>query len=163
MPGPKSKTAEWIFANAMHDDSSSCLIWPYGRDSQGYARAKVKGFSSRLAHRVMCNIAHGDPHSSGFVAMHTCGNGHLGCVNPNHLKWGTVRENNAHKCEMGNQPKGEAIGVSRLSDASVAKIKRLIGRGISQRKIAQKFYVSPATIQAISEGRTWVHVPEAMS
>jgi hypothetical protein len=40
----------------------------------------------------MCQMAHGAPHE-GEVARHKCGNGHLSCVNPTHLCWGTVEQN----------------------------------------------------------------------
>lgn len=157
MKGPKSKTEEFLRAHQSNQEDE-CLSWPFGRDSIGYGRAKVTGYSTRLAHRIMCEMAHGKPPSPKSVARHTCGNGHMGCVNPKHLCWGSVADNNQDKIDAGKQPVGEAIGVSVLSERKVREIRALGGDGMSQRRIAKAFGVSHGTIQAVLEGRTWRHV-----
>lgn len=45
--GPESKTEKWLYAHVGHS-GPECLIWPFGRDGPGYARAKAKGFTTRL-------------------------------------------------------------------------------------------------------------------
>lgn len=155
--GHKSKTAEFIFAH-MYCKDASCLLWPYGHDGQGYARAKVEGFGTRLAHRIMCELVNGPPPFDGAVARHLCGMGHEGCVNPQHLAWGTVSDNNKDKIDAGRQPIGEEIGRSVLSPEKVRLIRRLSAQGASQRQIAGQFGVSHGTVQAVIEGRTWSHV-----
>ena len=45
------------------------------------------------AARYMCLLTHGAPKYEGAVARHTCGNGHLSCVNPGHIKWGDLGDN----------------------------------------------------------------------
>ena len=45
------------------------------------------------AARYMLLITSGAPEFEGFVARHVCGNGHLSCVNPRHLIWGTQGDN----------------------------------------------------------------------
>lgn len=155
--GPKSKTAEYLFKHVNHI-GSDCLSWPYGRDGQGYARAKVKGFETRLAHRIMCELVNGPPPFEGAVTRHSCGMGHKGCVNPNHLKWGTVAENNADKELHGNKPVGEKCGVSVLNPEKVRIIRRSSASGETQRSIASSLMVSAGTVQAVLEGRTWAHV-----
>jgi hypothetical protein len=49
------------------------------------------------AHRLMCQLAHGDPPTPDHIAAHSCGRGHEGCVNPNHLSWKTYSENELDK------------------------------------------------------------------
>lgn len=151
-----SKTAIWLHLHAAHT-GSDCLIWPYGKDSGGYARAHVPGFTTRLAHRIMCELKNGKPRL-GQVARHTCGKGHLGCANPQHLRWGTVSENVADKVEHGTQAKGQKIGLSVLTPPEVRAIRMAKLGGRSQRAIARDFGVSPGTVQAILQGRTWRHV-----
>lgn len=55
------------------------------------------------AARLMCKMVHGDPDSPDMVARHLCGRGHLSCVNPLHLRWGTqeqnVRDTSLHHCK----------------------------------------------------------------
>lgn len=45
------------------------------------------------AARYMGLLTLGAPKDAEMVIRHTCGNGHLSCVNPAHLRWGTQREN----------------------------------------------------------------------
>jgi transposase len=49
-----------------------------------------------------------------------------------------------------------------LAEAQVAQIKRQLGQGRSSRKVAAEFGVSASTVQAISQGRTWVGVEPAL-
>lgn len=153
----QNKTGRFILAHVGHD-GEDCLIWPYGTDSLGYGRASIPGFSSRLAHRIMCELSHGAPASPDAVARHLCGNGHLGCVNPRHLRWGTVADNNRDKCEAGNQPFGSQIPRSKLNAEKVRAIRRLQAKGLSQRSISEEIGVHHTTVQAVIEGRTWGHV-----
>lgn len=45
------------------------------------------------AARYMCLLTHGAPKYEGAVTRHLCGNGHLSCVNPNHVVWGDTSDN----------------------------------------------------------------------
>ncbi|WP_407473514.1 hypothetical protein [Sulfitobacter sp. PM12] len=51
------------------------------------------------ASRYMTLLTHGTPKREGDVSRHLCGNGHLSCINPSHLIWGSVGDNatDAHK------------------------------------------------------------------
>jgi hypothetical protein len=77
-----------------------CLVWPFYRTPQGYGKI---GFGTRLfnVHRIVCRLAHGEPTASKPNALHSCGNGHLGCCNPRHLYWGTQKENMADAMRHG--------------------------------------------------------------
>jgi hypothetical protein len=69
-----------------------CLIWPYGKVGDGYAAIR-DGEKKIQVHRRVCEIVHGKPPSPSHLAAHSCGNGHLGCISPNHLRWATHKEN----------------------------------------------------------------------
>lgn len=73
-----------------------CVIWPYARAWNGYPEMRFEGRPAR-AHRVMCKLAHGEPPLPDFEASHTCENGHLGCVNPQHLIWESHYDNHQRK------------------------------------------------------------------
>lgn len=45
------------------------------------------------AARYALLLKDGAPKYEGAVARHLCGNGHLSCINPNHLAWGDVSDN----------------------------------------------------------------------
>lgn len=102
--------------------------------------------------------------------MHTCDN--PPCVNLDHLRLGTIAENNADRAAKGrsarnrNPHHGEANGRALLNVASVQAIRdlhrehgrKLVGRpraGITRKEIAMLFGVSIPTIDAILAGRNW--------
>lgn len=95
---------KWLTDHADHS-SDECLIWPFARTARGYGTIRVKG-SETTASRQMTILAHGDPPSPTHQAAHRCGNGHLGCVNPKHLRWLTCSENNLEKHEHGTMQVG---------------------------------------------------------
>jgi hypothetical protein len=53
---------------------------------------------------------------------------------------------------------GEANHSSKLTEASVKEIRRLLTEGARQSAVAILFAVSPTTISEISRGVTWRHV-----
>ena len=73
--------------------SDECIFVPFAVEGQ---TAKVK-FCGRTisAARYMALLTHGAPNYEGALVRHLCGNGHLSCVNPNHLVWGDDSENMA--------------------------------------------------------------------
>jgi len=56
-------------------------------------------------------------------------------------------------------PDGTKATVKKLTDEQVIEIKRQLGEGIPQRKIAEQFHVSQITVSHISRGETWAHIP----
>lgn len=81
-----------------------CLIWPYSRQSKGYAR--IKGYSTQLVSRLVCEARHGKHPKGKPLACHNCDSGHLGCVEPTHLEWGSALDNSRDKLRAGTSLKG---------------------------------------------------------
>ena len=151
------KTGPAIMAIMNSAKSDACVLWQHGRDSQGYGRASMPGFSTRLAHRIICEMRHGAP-IGRVLALHSCGNGHLGCVNPEHLSWGTAKENSDDKVAHGTKPLGRATGRAKLSPDAIRDIRNRRQKGQSFGEISKDHSVQRATIQAVLEGRTWRHI-----
>lgn len=138
-----------------HVDEGPCLIWPFKRHISGHASIKQKG-KYVGAHRIICWRVHGAPPTPDHVAAHSCGKGHLGCVNPHHLRWATQKENAADRILHGTTNRGERNGKAILTFVQVDEIRRMRGT-LPNRIIAQKYGVAHSTIGMIMIGRSWTH------
>lgn len=95
---PNGTLAQWLKQHVNYVEPD-CLEWPFGRDPSGYSsHCRLEGRAVR-GHRAMCILVHGKPPFPKAEAAHSCGNGHLGCVNPTHLSWKTHAENMADMAE----------------------------------------------------------------
>lgn len=77
---------------ALFRQTDECFFFPFGRTSDGRSNIKFNG-KTMPTYRLMCLAAHGNPPYSKHQAAHSCGLGHLSCVNPRHLRWATDAEN----------------------------------------------------------------------
>lgn len=134
-------------------DGDDCLIWPFNRRADGYAMLWHEGKSVR-APRMICEELLGEPPTSKHEAAHSCGKGHLGCVNPKHLRWATPAENDHDKIDHGTRLRGSRSPVAKLTEDEVLEIRRLIGQ-LSFAKIGAIFGVSRGAISSIRYGRSW--------
>lgn len=140
----------WIDEHKAHplDD---CLNWPFYRNGTGRGVVIFEG-KGRSAPNAMCRAAHGAPPTEDHEAAHSCGNGHLGCVNPKHLRWATRAENEADKVRHGTLRRGRSINTSKLSEDDVRSIRASAERGTV---LAERFGVSTAAISSIRKRHSW--------
>jgi len=153
MHTPYGKAAAWLIAHQNHQ-GDECLTWPFGSSDTGYGQVTFEGVHI-LAHRQMCILVHGQPPSRRHQAAHACGNGHLGCVNPKHLRWATPRQNNADKLRHGTTNRGERSKGAKLTEEKVREIRERFARDEAQADIARMFAVTPGCVQSIVTGKTW--------
>lgn len=145
----------YIAEFALKYQGDDCLIWPFSRNNQGYATYTMHGTHS--VSRAICAEVHGEPPTPAHEAAHSCGHGHLGCVNQKHLRWATREENQADRLVHGTHMRGErgqkAYSPLRvyLSDAEVAEIKALEGH-LSQTTIAKIYGVHRTQVGRIHRG-----------
>lgn len=151
-----SPQIEWIARHASYG-GDDCLVWPFSYFNHGYGLVKHDG-KHKLAHRIMCMEAHGQPTEDKPNALHSCGNGHLGCVNPRHLRWGNQSENREDMRGHKTLPMGETNGAARLRTADVLSIRQRIAEGATQRAVAKEFGVGVATVCNIANRKAWAHV-----
>lgn len=126
----------WLFENQDHD-GEDCLTWPFPVSKYGRGYAVLDG-RTMSAPRAMCILAHGEPPTPKHHAVHSCGNGHEGCMNPRHLSWKLQR--------------GQAVNTNKLSEAEVRAIRRSTEAGVT---LAERYDVTPAAISAIRNRKTW--------
>jgi len=157
---PNGEKLKWLVAHQNYD-GQDCLIWPFPRHGDGYARLYHNG-KVRIASRLMCELAHGQPPTPAdlFDAAHGCGRGADGCVNPRHLRWATCSENNMDKHAHGTLLKGETSLRSKLSETDVLSI-RARATSVSQRRLAEEFDVDQSQISRIVRrvDWAWLHPP----
>lgn len=144
---------EFFLTKVLPCKSDKCLIWPYTKGSFGYGRM-IRNGKQRYVHRLACEATYGQPVGEARDVAHSCGNGHLGCVNPRHLRWATKSENNADKIRHGRSNRGEANPKAKLSENEVRVIKSLLGTA-TQTSIAEQFGVSNNLISEIARGNVW--------
>lgn len=135
--------------------ADECLIWPFSKGSRGYGRVQI-GEQKLPAHREMCARAHGDPPTPKHEAAHSCGNGHLGCVNPRHLRWDTHQGNMSDTLEHGTHTRGERQPTHKLTEADVRSIRVAYAGGtVSQQALACKFGIGQAQVGRIIRRERW--------
>lgn len=109
------------------DKTDDCWLWTSATRTDGYGifgvRSKVKA-----AHRVSYELAHGTIPDGMFID-HIC---HVKlCVNPEHLRVATCRQNNEYK--SGPNPNNKSSGIRGVYWNSHKK--RWVARVIRDRKI----------------------------
>lgn len=89
--------------------------------------------------------------------MHLCDN--RACINPAHLKGGTLSDNNKDRQQKGRTVVPDNNGVKCaahiLSEEEVIITRQLIRLGVAIRDISNRFKVSISTIYDIKSKRTW--------
>jgi len=90
-------------------DDAGCLIWPYAVTTEGRGLVSTLPRGKTLkVHRLVFEHFNG-PVPPGLQVNHTCGRGHLACVDPRHLYAGTQKQNmedaKRHGVRLGRPPK----------------------------------------------------------
>lgn len=142
---------------------TGCWVWTAATKEHGYG---VLGRGKRSqglikAHRLSF-LLHKGKIPRGQVVMHECNN--PSCVNPDHLKAGTRKENQQYmvKCNRHKTPdnRGEKAKWSKLNEAAAREIlnayaTKTKGTGT---ELAKKFNVSRSAIYEIWNGKNWAYL-----
>jgi hypothetical protein len=154
--GGKFGTLEERFQrHYIQGDPNECWEWQAGRDKDGYGSIGNGTGRSIKAHRYAYERTYGAILPS-MVVMHTCDN--PPCVNPNHLRMGTHRENSQDKIRKGraDSSKGASHHSAVLDREKVLQIRQLsTSGGYSQQELAAMFGVKQNTISRTISRKTW--------
>lgn len=139
----------------------------------GYPIVRLHGIDGARAfsvHRLIALAFLGNPPEGKSQVNHK--NGVKTDNRVENLEWASAQDDANHREKLGRVARGEAHGSkthpertvrgemqgsARLTDESVREIRRRL-QGETQRAIARRFGVAPATISDIARGRTWRHV-----
>lgn len=77
------------------------------------------------------------------------------------LYWGTAKENMLDKLKHGTHIQGEKVWNAKLNKYKIERIKfmkEIMGRKLTNRKIAKIFGVNPSQISRLLSGKRWKHL-----
>ena len=134
--------------------TDSCWLWiAKWKDNKGYGRFHFRN-KDWCAHRVSY-VLHKGEIPDGMCVCHTCDN--PGCVNPDHLWLGTVKQNIRDCKRKGrmNDRRGEKHPRSRLTKDDVIKIRL---SNLSLKELAENFNVTDGHICNIKKRVCWKHI-----
>lgn len=158
MPEPRSGTDPKLFRRFMDkvDASGDCWRWTAFCNWDGYGMFGI-GRRAVSAHRVAYVIFCGDI-PKGLSVLHRCDV--PGCVRPSHLYVGTQAENVRDRVLRGraNPLRGENHGMAVLTPDDVRVIRAEISSGAVQRRLAERYGITPTTISSIGKRRLWKHL-----
>lgn len=132
------------------DDSEgpdACHPWIRQRSAQGYGRLSLNG-RVVYAHVLALTESRGLA-PIGLVACHTCDN--PPCCNPDHLYWGTYRQNYEDAVMNGRRARGWG---HKLTAWDVAEIRSFEGL-LTQLELARRYNVSQPAIAQIMSRTNW--------
>jgi HNH endonuclease len=140
-------------------DKNGCINWKGNFASTGghaIIGFIINGKSyTYKAHRLSYQFFKGEIPRKKFV-LHSCNN--VKCVNPEHLRVGTQKENVRDRIKDETDNKGERHGMSKLTEAKVKKIRKMKKLKMNAATIGAHFNVSEWTIYDVLNKRRWSHV-----
>lgn len=141
------------FMQKVDKKENGCWEWKGWIYKNGYGGFSIKG-RAVLAHRASCIIFKKDLDSS-LLVLHKCDN--RSCVNPEHLFYGTNKDNTQDMIKKGRRAstRGEKSGRAILSIEAVKEIRSAKKEHGYINKLAQKFSVSRPTIESVLYGHNW--------
>lgn len=143
---------------AAKSETDDCILWPFPLSGYGYGEVFKKG-RAEGAHRMVLKLKTKE-NGLNLVACHDpiiCNN--RACVNPRHLRWGTIQENIADRDLIGTTVKGEAHHSAKLKEEDISEIRRRYDSGEKMAPLAREFGVSDVAIGKVVKYQSWKHLP----
>lgn len=137
------------------EKTDDCWLWQARKNEKGYGQFWLES-KTRLAHRVSYQAYYGVTLRRDEVLLHRCDT--PACVRPDHLKVGTVEENNEDKLRKGRQCRGSKVASSVFSEDEVMDIRELKALGFGVVEISRAYGVHHSTVGRILQKKNWTHV-----
>jgi hypothetical protein len=137
-------------------DEKGCHLFTGCLNHDGYGRIGKDG-KNVYVHREVFRKHNPEIEMTGVI-MHTCDTPN--CVNPEHLKHGTVADNIADMVAKGRRVtvKGSNQPDAKLHEDDIPAIRLRLQTNESCTTIGRDYNVSDSAIRNIEKGRTWTHV-----
>lgn len=147
-------------AKVSPEPNSGCWLWTGSIDPKGYGQIRVSKNELRLATHIMLEF-YGIGVPRDKVVMHKCDN--PACVNPDHLKIGTQKENMQDSLLKGrNDQTGLRLGWGwqRMPAEQLARLRECFAAGLSQSEAARQVAVAKGV--ALFWFKKWGHTTRPM-
>ena len=137
-------------------DGSECLLWTASKLPKGYGQ-----FAGTLAHRWIYAYTHSVRLGRWDFVLHSCDT--PSCVNIEHLRLGTPKENTADMDARGRRvalgPAGERNSKAKLTEPQVVDIRqRYAAGGVTYAALGREYGLRNTAIHAIVSRKNWRHV-----
>jgi hypothetical protein len=136
---------------AIKINESGCWIWQRHIGKSGYHEAGVNGKILRV-HRIVAEIVYGAA-PKGHFALHSCDI--KTCVNPDHLRWGTQKQNMEDAVKRKRVRTGQNASWSKLTWEMVEELRLIDLSTTTLDEIAKNYPVSRTTIWRAMTGISW--------
>ena len=138
-------------------DERECWNWTGCKDKKGYGYIMFNGKLQivRKVHRVSFELFNG-PIPHGKMILHNCDN--PSCINPEHLRIGTAKDNSMDAVSRNRLHKGLDRYNAKIGDTNAWIVKFGISAGMSVSSLAKHFDVSRQSIKQIRDDITYKHV-----
>lgn len=134
--------------------ADDCWEWKAGRHN-GYGVFWHGGRNHR-ANRMALIVSGTHPSCDTDMALHSCDN--PPCCNPNHLRWGSAKENTQDFIDRHGARIGDASTNATITSEVAANIMRARIGGLPAGMIAAEFGVKKSLVENILRGYTWTHL-----
>ena len=141
-----------FLTEALNTETDLCIEWPFNRNAKGYGYVHKSKSQRAVANRIVCTLAHGEPPTPEHQAAHSCNN--PPCINKNHLRWATPKENAFDRIANGTEPRGTKAQAAKLKDDDVIAIREL-AKTESKKSIADMYGICFQHVYAIVNKEAW--------
>lgn len=160
-------------------DPDECWIWIGARDTRGYGIiGSPRGQRPRNmgAHRLSWELANNSTIPEDKRILHSCDN--PSCVNPNHLRLGTAKDNTQDMLAKDRYPvgdrhyarkypmlvrRGETSHCAKITEKDVQMARYLsLVHGASTEQLALRLGINIRTCRDMLNGATWAHVKDPL-
>lgn len=134
-------------------NSNGCWEWQGTIEKTGYGHVEYKGKTWKT-HRMAWLLTYEKVPVN--CILHACDN--RKCVNPNHLREGTHKENSQDMVKRKRSLFGEKQNSAKITDEIVKSVRQMLANGKTQKEVTEILNLSFNIVHGIKSGRTWKHV-----
>jgi hypothetical protein len=154
--------SEKLARSLVENPGDECIEWTGAKSSNGYGILTCQGRQILVSRYVKALVAEGwdtIPYRH-VVCRHTCDN--PPCINPNHLEWGTQRDNSQDALDRNRVARGTRLPQAKMNDDLVLEARHFFLACRSLKQTREKYGLGHNACRQMLMGTTWSHVPDAI-